>query len=134
MDMTRSEITKIGAVARLDLEEPLPQVQLNPFEIQQVLISVLQNCIDVGNAETRITVRSERTRSGARVTVEDNGPELSEQERRRIFDRFYTTRRREGGRGLGLSIAHALVTQHDGEISVDSELGLGTRVTIDLPA
>ena len=134
MDMTRSEITKIGAVARLDLEESLPQVQLNPFEIQQVLISILQNCVDVGNAETRITVRSERTRSGARVTVEDNGPGLSEQERRQIFDPFYTTRRRKGGRGLGLSIAHTIVTQHDGEISVDSEPGLGTRVTIDLPA
>jgi signal transduction histidine kinase len=118
MDMTRSEIIKIGAVARLDLEESLPQVQLNPFEIQQVLVSIIQNCVDVGNAETRITVRSERTRSRARVTVEDNGPGLSEQERRQIFDPFYTTRRREGGTGLGLSIAHAIVTQHGGEISV----------------
>ncbi len=134
MDMTRSEISKIGAVAKLDLEESLPQVQLNPFEIQQVLISILQNCVDVGNAETRITVCSERTRSGARVTVEDNGPGLSEQELRQIFDPFYTTRRRQGGRGLGLSIAHAIVAQHDGEISVDSAPGLGTRVTIDLPA
>ncbi len=133
MDMTRSEIIKIGAVARLDLEESLPQVQLNPFEIQQVLVLIIQNCVDVGNAETRITVRSERTRSRVCVTVEDNGPGLSEQERRQIFDPFYTSRRREGGTGLGLSIAHAVVTQHGGEISVDSEPGLGTRVTLDLP-
>ena len=133
LDMTRSEINKIGAVARLELDESLAKVQLNPFEIQQVVINILQNCIDVGDAETRITVRSRRTHDGARVTVEDNGPGLSELERRQIFDPFYTTRHREGGRGLGLSIAHGIVTRHGGEISVESEPGLGMLVTIDLP-
>ncbi len=81
----------------------------------------------------RIRVSSERASEAVRLTVIDNGPGMSESERRRIFDPFYTTRQREGGTGLGLSIAHGIVMQHGGEIEVESELGAGTRVRVDLP-
>lgn len=133
LDVTRSSIEKVGVFMEIELDDALPQVRINPFEMQQVLVNVLQNAVEAGDSRTRITIRSERTREGVRVTVEDNGPGLSEPERRRVFDPFYTTRQREGGTGLGLSIAHGIVAQHGGEISLVSEPGWGTQVIVQLP-
>jgi signal transduction histidine kinase len=133
LDVTRSSIEKVGVFMELELDEALPQVRINPFEMQQVLVNVIQNAVEAGDARTRITIRSEGTREGVRVMVEDNGPGLSEPERRRVFDPFYTTRQREGGTGLGLSIAHGIVAQHGGEISLVSEPGWGTQVIVQLP-
>ena len=118
---------------RIELDEALPQVRVNPFEMQQVLVNLIQNAVEAGDSRTRVTIRSERTGEGVRVTVEDNGPGLSEPERRRVFDPFYTTRQKEGGTGLGLSIAHGIVAQHEGEISLESEPGWGTKVVVQLP-
>ncbi len=133
LDMTRSSIEKVGVFMEIELDEALPHIRINPFEMQQVLVNVIQNAVEAGDSRTRITIRSERTPEGVRVTVEDNGPGLSEPERRRVFDPFYTTRQREGGTGLGLSIAHGIVAQHGGEISLVSEPGWGTKVTVQLP-
>jgi two-component system NtrC family sensor kinase len=133
LDTTRSSIEKVGVFMEIELDEALPHVRINPFEMQQVLVNVIQNAVEAGGSRTRITIRSERTPEGVRVTVEDNGPGLSEPEQRRVFDPFYTTRQKEGGTGLGLSIAHGIVAQHEGEISLVSEPGWGTKVTVQLP-
>jgi len=132
-EVLRSSTEKVGALITLDLDESLPPIRINPYEVQQVIINLLQNALDSGDARMRIRVSSERASEGVRLTVIDNGPGLSESERRRIFDPFYTTRQREGGTGLGLSIAHGIVMQHGGGIEVESELGAGTRVRVDLP-
>jgi signal transduction histidine kinase len=133
LDATRSSIEKVGVFMEIELDEALPHVRINPFEMQQVLVNVIQNAVEAGGSRTRITIRSERIPEGVRVTVEDNGPGLSEPEQRRVFDPFYTTRQKEGGTGLGLSIAHGIVAQHEGEISLVSEPGWGTKVTVQLP-
>ncbi|MDU6239339.1 MAG: ATP-binding protein [Bradyrhizobium sp.] len=72
------------------------------------------------------------------VDVIDDGKGMSKEDAAHIFERFYradTSRTRDtGGSGLGLAIVHSLVEQHDGSISVDSELGRGTTFTVRLPA
>ncbi len=67
------------------------------------------------------------------VEVRDNGPGLTQEVIKRVFDPFYTTRMMEGGTGLGLSVAHGIVLDHEGTISLESELGRGTTVCIELP-
>jgi two-component system NtrC family sensor kinase len=67
------------------------------------------------------------------VTVSDDGRGMTPEELERAFDPFYTTRTREGGSGLGLSICHGIARAHDGRIEIDSTLGYGTRVRIRLP-
>ena len=131
--VSQSTIQKVGVVVEIELDNALPYLRINPFELQQVLVNVIQNAVSSGDTGTRILVRSERTPEGVRITVADNGRGISEAQRSRVFDPFYTTRHSEGGTGLGLSIAHGIVRQHGGEISLESELGLGTRVIVDLP-
>ncbi|WP_437115044.1 sensor histidine kinase [Streptomyces flaveolus] len=71
------------------------------------------------------------------IEVADAGPGLTPTERERVFDRFYRTddsrTRATGGSGLGLAIAHALVTAHDGRITLDTAPGQGCAFRIELP-
>ncbi len=75
-------------------------------------------------------------RSGDRVVVavEDDGPGVPLEVRDRIFDPFFTTRREKGGTGLGLSLAHSIVTDHGGTIDLESEPGRGSTFWLELPA
>ena len=66
--------------------------------------------------------------------VSDTGCGIPEKELSHIFQRLYTTRREEGGQGLGLSIAKTIITEHQGEISVISEEGRGTTFVIRIPS
>lgn len=71
------------------------------------------------------------------LEVADEGPGLTPAERDRVFDRFYRTddsrARTTGGSGLGLAIAHALVTAHDGRLTLDTAPGRGCTFRIELP-
>ena len=67
------------------------------------------------------------------IEVEDNGVGMDETTRQRLFEPFFTTKDADQGTGLGLSIIYAIVRNHDGEITVESELGVGTTFRVMLP-
>ena len=68
------------------------------------------------------------------MTVEDNGPGISEENKRRVFEPFFTTKSPGAGTGLGLSVSYMIVTQnHKGLMEVRSEPGKGTCFTVRLP-
>ena len=77
--------------------------------------------------------RTEPLPDYVRLTVQDDGAGITEEQRQHIFEPFYTTREKQGGTGLGLSIAHGIVRGHGGTIDVESELDEGTTITISLP-
>jgi len=68
------------------------------------------------------------------VTVSDTGVGIPQDELAKIFTPFYTTKPVGQGTGLGLSACHGIVAAHGGEIRVESEVGIGTRITMLLPA
>jgi len=116
-----------------------PPVSAPSGRIGQVLVNLITNAADAiepgAPDRQRITVTTGADEHGrAVIEVADSGCGMSAEVTRHIFEPFFTTHRRRGGAGLGLSIVHRIVRELGGEISVASELGVGTTFRITLPA
>jgi two-component system OmpR family sensor kinase len=108
------------------------------LRIHQVIANLLANARTHTPTGTPITVTISRSNEGVRVAVADQGPGLSAEDQKRIFERFYRADssrvRIDGeGSGLGLSIVDAVMKAHGGEVSVASELGKGATFTLFFP-
>jgi signal transduction histidine kinase len=132
IELTGKYIEQRGAAVRTELRAPLPKVKLNPGQIEQVLVNLIQNAVESGEG-VRVVVSTRSATGRVRVAVQDDGRGMTEEQKSHLFDPFFTTREREGGTGLGLSIAHGIVTSHGGTIDVESEPGRGTMILVELP-
>ncbi len=114
-----------------------PQVAGDEARLRQVVGNLVGNALTHTPADAAVEVRIGSTPTMALLEVSDAGPGLSPQDCARVFERFYradTARTRSsGGAGLGLSIVHALVVAHGGEVTVDSTPGRGTTFRVLLP-
>ncbi len=134
--------------ASVEIVEDVPAgldlwVSADATQLQQVLINLAVNARDAMPHGGRLRIQLRPGTNGteaaplpaseAVLTVEDTGVGMSEEVRSRIFEPFFTTKPRGEGTGLGMSIVHGIVTEHGGRITVDSELGRGTRIAIALP-
>mgnify|MGYP001821396044 CR=1 FL=1 len=118
----------------------LPEVFCEAAKIQQVLLNILRNGAQAmqtaGTNRPRftITIRHDPVRQILYAEIEDNGPGMEEEVRRRVFEPFFTTKPEGSGTGLGLSVSYFIVTDnHEGEMAVASHPGAGTKFTIGLP-
>ena len=118
-------------VAR-DFDLRLPRVLVDPDQIRQVAINLILNAGAAMEAGGTITVRTSPAGAGwVEVAFRDEGAGIAPEQREKIFEPFYTTKAR--GTGLGLAITRRIVEQHHGTITVASEVGKGTTVTVRLP-
>jgi signal transduction histidine kinase len=126
-----------------ELAPDLPHVMLDRQQVQQVLLNLLLNAIDaMGTQDGQLTVRTHRlTKPGnqmwAQIEIRDTGVGISPDHLAHIFDPFFTTKHTSGehaGTGLGLTIVHQIVQEHDGHIQVESTEGVGTTFFVNLPA
>jgi two-component system OmpR family sensor kinase len=106
--------------------------------IHQVVANLLANARTHTPAGTAIAVSIAQSGDGVRIAISDNGPGLSEEDQKRIFERFYRADssrvRNDGeGSGLGLSIVDAVMKAHGGSVSVASEVGKGSTFTLFFP-
>ena len=97
------------------------------------MVNLVRNAIEAAPEKAQVVIRTESASGGVRVSVEDNGRGMTEEEKGHSFDPFYTTRQAGGGTGLGASIAYGIVRDHEGTMELRSAPGEGTTVTIDLP-
>jgi len=116
---------------------PPPPVHVDRVAIAGALLNLLQNAYKYSREDKRISLTVRTVRRWVEFTVEDHGVGIARRDHRRIFERFYRvdnllTRRTEGS-GLGLAIARRIVEAHGGHITLQSELGKGSRFTIQLP-
>lgn len=123
---------------RIELVTELEEVPPFPYDagqISQVLMNLLGNSRDAlkTQEDRKIVVRLRGEKGGAIIEVEDNGPGLPEIVRKHLFQPFITTKPEGQGTGLGLSVCHGIIKNHDGDISVRSESGKGTTWSIFLP-
>lgn len=112
-------------------------IMADPDRIRQVIINILSNAIKYTPAHGNVTVLCGQQKSNVYVQITDTGIGIPEKDLPMLFERFYRVdkaRSREmGGTGLGLAIAKEMVEAHNGSITIDSEYGKGTTVTIYLP-
>ena len=110
-------------------------VRADPNRIRQVVTIVLENALRYGGHE--VLVRVDQTPDGFAVTVADDGPGLSEEELAHVFERFFrgsnAAIRYDGGSGLGLPVAKAIVDAHGGDIALTSAAGSGVIARFTLP-
>jgi signal transduction histidine kinase len=108
-------------------------VDLDPRRMERVFRNLLDNALDAMPEGGILTLASRLEEGRARIVVKDTGLGMSEEVRGRVFEPFFTHGKRNGT-GLGMSIVRRVVEAHGGEVSVTSAPGLGTAVTVVLPA
>lgn len=122
-----------------DFGNQLPLVDFDSTRMAQIIQNLLANALHHSEPGSEINVRIECHHPSPTVvlTIEDHGPGVADEDREKIFERFYRTdtsrTRSTGGTGLGLTIVKRLVEAHRGKISVQSELGQGAKFIIELP-
>lgn len=122
---------------RTDLGSDLPGAAGVASDLEQVVLNLVANAehalLQVSGLRV-LVVRTRATDQGISFAVVDNGPGIPTEYLHRIFDPFWTTKPPGEGTGLGLSLVRAIVTEHGGDIRVESEPGKGTAFTVTLPA
>ncbi len=126
-------------------EADLPEVEIDPAQIEQVVANLIDNALQAMREPGEVSVRvgrQRRRRTGdgdgeeaeyVTVEVEDQGAGISAENLPRIFEPFFTTKGVGEGTGLGLSVAYGIVHEHGGFISVKSQPGVGSCFTVCFP-
>ncbi len=123
-----------------EYESDVVLVSCHGSSLQQVFFNIIKNAAEAlshspaKNTASELIFRIMTKNGNARLEIEDNGPGVEENMKKNIFEPFFTTKRPKEGTGLGLSVSYFIIVKdHGGEISVESEMGKGTKFIIELP-
>jgi signal transduction histidine kinase len=135
--LSRHLIHTNGVALRLELDQDLPWILVDVNQMKQVLLNLIHNALQAMPTGGELTIStasaSRNGRDWIRVFVQDTGVGIPKLDQARIFEPFYTTKGDQGGTGLGLSVTYGIVTDHAGQIEVESLPGAGSRFTVWLP-
>jgi two-component system phosphate regulon sensor histidine kinase PhoR len=125
-----------GVEVVLIADEDPPPLYADEMRLGQLLDNLLSNAVKFTPADGTVTVTIATRGDAARIEVLDTGVGIPEAEPDNLFVRFFraSTARTVAGTGLGLAIAKSIAEAHGGTIEVESEVGVGTRFVVDLPA
>ena len=118
-----------------DLGKDAPKIRGVSADLQQVVMLLIANAKDAMPDGGSLTIRTEVVdKKLVRLSVEDTGIGINEANLEKVFEPFFTTRSKDGHKGMGLAVVHRIVEDHHARISIDSRMGQGTQVRITFPA
>lgn len=122
---------------KLEVELSIPpdlEIVCNQQEMSQVFVNLINNSIDaMDGGKGKILIKAVPKKNRVQITFNDSGPGIPESVTDRVFDPFFTTKDRARGTGLGLSVLHGIIEEHNGEISLAPANGQGAEFNIVLP-
>lgn len=111
----------------------IPMVECQFLRINQVFLNLINNAIDAMKDGGVLTISTSQLADQVLIKIQDTGVGIHQDQLKRIFEPFYTTKEIGKGTGLGLSISYGIIQNHNGRIAVQSELEQGSEFTIYLP-
>ncbi|MEW6030471.1 MAG: sensor histidine kinase [Chloroflexota bacterium] len=118
-----------------NLDDSLPMIVVDPSQVERVFLNLIINAAEAMSGSGTLTLTTcfgvnEKT---VEIEVRDSGHGITIENMEKIFNPFFTTKEVGHGVGLGLAISYGIVKEHNGEITVESELGKGARFIVNLP-
>jgi PAS domain S-box-containing protein len=119
-----------------ELAPDLPYILADPGQLQQVFLNIILNAeteMKLAHGKGTLLVKTECVDDAIRISFNDDGPGISEENLSNIFDPFFTTRKIGEGTGLGLSVCHGIISEHNGRIYAQSKPDKGATFIVELP-
>jgi len=132
LDLSRYD-KKFRKIEITKVVEAVPELKINPDQIQQVFLNLILNALDAMPEGGRLDIAIRQAEGVVQITFKDTGSGMDRETAGRVFDPFFTTKAPGKGTGLGMSICYGIIKEHGGTINVESEQGHGTTFTIRLP-
>jgi signal transduction histidine kinase len=131
LELLQPQLTTNKVEVRLSMDQPA-YAMLDQSSLRGALMNLMLNAIEAMKDGGTLSIAIEHMGKSLRLEIADTGHGISEEEVKKIFEPFYTTK--EQGLGLGMPYAKKIIEQHGGTISLNSQSGEGTTITIVLPA
>ncbi len=132
LEFIRPVYKRTGATFEEDFDPEVPEIDVDKGQIQQIFYNITKNAIEV-RPDTHITISSrfDKREKQVFITIADTGPGIEKAKLSQIFSPLFTDKAE--GHGYGLSICRAIAKKHGGSITVESDLGIGSRFIVSLP-
>lgn len=124
----QEEANSQGITLRLEVGSDLPSLRMDDEKLTQAFINIMKNGMQAMENGGTLGIEAHSYKDRVEVAFSDSGPGIPADQMEKIFNYYYTTK--EKGVGLGLPIAHRIIEAHEGELKVESRVGVGTKVTV----
>ncbi len=131
LELLRPELDNRGVTIKTKLARQLPPTPIDPTQAQQALLNLMKNAMQSMTKGGTLTLQTGENNDAVWVSVGDTGGGIPQEQINRIFEPFYTTKKK--GTGLGLMIVQRIVRAHNGGIELDSHVGRGTTFRVWFP-
>jgi signal transduction histidine kinase len=125
------EASSLGISLQTEIPSDLPLIKMDPERLTQALINIMRNGMQAMEQGGILRIETKPLKDRVEVTISDSGSGIAPEQMEKIFNYYYTTK--EKGVGLGLPIAHRIIEAHEGQLKIESQVGVGTKVTVTLP-
>lgn len=128
-----SQCASNGITVNFQPSAGLPEINADPSQLKQVFVNLIVNAVQAMPGGGKLSISTQRDSEMVRIIVDDTGPGMNKDILRNVFTPFFTTKPVGLGTGLGLPVAHGIITSHQGIIKIESQPGKGTTCTVELP-